>query len=103
MGKGIGGLVVGLYLGQLLGVAGGFKEVAKAHRCLAVMEQRSALCLCHRANDMFECPALNEDGGIVRCFVIVESMWIGSALKIASNAAFCAVDDKIGCIGVNLQ
>eukprot|EP00957_Ditylum_brightwellii_P076343 5802459-Ditylum_brightwellii.AAC.1 len=32
-----------------------------------------------------------------------ESMLIGRAVKIASNAAFCAIDNKIGCTGVNVQ
>eukprot|EP00957_Ditylum_brightwellii_P108654 8287699-Ditylum_brightwellii.AAC.1 len=65
MDKGIGGLVVGLYLGWLLGVTYGFLEVATAHRCLALMEQQAALCLCRGANNMLECPALNEDRGVV--------------------------------------
>eukprot|EP00957_Ditylum_brightwellii_P120221 9173239-Ditylum_brightwellii.AAC.1 len=67
------------------------------------MEQRAALCLHCRANDMFECLALNEDGGIVRCLVIVDSVRIGSTVEIASDAALCAIDNKIGCIGVNMQ
>eukprot|EP00957_Ditylum_brightwellii_P146373 11144800-Ditylum_brightwellii.AAC.1 len=52
---------------------------------------------------MFEGSALNEDGGIVQCLVIVESMRVEGAIKIAGNAAFCAIDDKIGGIGVNAQ
>eukprot|EP00957_Ditylum_brightwellii_P152239 11590381-Ditylum_brightwellii.AAC.1 len=52
---------------------------------------------------MFEVSALNEDEGIVWCLIIVESMWVGHAIKIAGNAAFCAIDSKIGSIGVNVQ
>eukprot|EP00957_Ditylum_brightwellii_P162051 12337820-Ditylum_brightwellii.AAC.1 len=103
MDKGVVGLIVGLDLGRLLGVADGFQEIVEAHRYLAVMEQRAALCLCCRANDMFEGSALNEDGGIVWCVVIVESMWVECAIKIASNTAFCAIDNKIGGIGVNVS
>eukprot|EP00957_Ditylum_brightwellii_P120105 9164750-Ditylum_brightwellii.AAC.1 len=72
MDKGVDGLVVGLDLGWLLGVADGFQEIAEAHCCLAVMEQCAVLCLCCRANYMFEVSALNEDEGIVWCLVIVE-------------------------------
>eukprot|EP00957_Ditylum_brightwellii_P121019 9229550-Ditylum_brightwellii.AAC.1 len=103
MEEGAGGLVVSLDLGRLLGVADGFQEIAKAHRCLAVMEQHVALCLCCRTNYMFEGSALNEDGGIMWCFVIVERMQVGHAIKIAGNAAFCAIDNKIGSIRVNVQ
>eukprot|EP00957_Ditylum_brightwellii_P148929 11338789-Ditylum_brightwellii.AAC.1 len=67
------------------------------------MEQRAALCLHHGANNLFECSALNEDGGIVQRFVIIERVRIGSTVEIARTAALCAIDDKIGCIGVNVQ
>ena len=35
---------------------------------------------------------------IVWCLVIIESMWVGGAIKIAGNANFCAIEDKIGSI-----
>eukprot|EP00957_Ditylum_brightwellii_P078006 5928995-Ditylum_brightwellii.AAC.1 len=103
MDKGVDSLVVGLDFGWLLGVVDGFQKIAEAHRCLAVMEQCAALCLHCRANYMFEGLALNEDGGIVWCLVVVESMQVGGAIKIAGDAAFCAIDNKIGSIGVNVQ
>eukprot|EP00957_Ditylum_brightwellii_P100958 7695138-Ditylum_brightwellii.AAC.1 len=67
------------------------------------MEQCSALCLRRRANNMFECPALNKDGGVVQCFVVVEGVWIGCTVEIAIEVALCAIDNKIGGIRVNAQ
>eukprot|EP00957_Ditylum_brightwellii_P038023 2875673-Ditylum_brightwellii.AAC.1 len=32
-----------------------------------------------------------------------EGVWIGSAVEIARDVAFCTIDNKIGCIGVNVQ
>eukprot|EP00957_Ditylum_brightwellii_P038103 2881395-Ditylum_brightwellii.AAC.1 len=103
MDEGVVGLVVGLNRGWLLGVTYCFQEVAEAHRCLAVVEQRAAFCFCCRANNVLECSALNEDRGIVWCLVVVEGVRIGRTVEIAGDAAFYTTDNKIGSIGVNMQ
>eukprot|EP00957_Ditylum_brightwellii_P005767 439473-Ditylum_brightwellii.AAC.1 len=90
MDKGVGGLVVGLDLGWLLGVT----------YCL---QERAALCFCCGTNDVFECSALNEYRGIVRCFIVVEGVQIGRTVEIAGDEAFSAIDNKISSVRVDMQ
>eukprot|EP00957_Ditylum_brightwellii_P134052 10220149-Ditylum_brightwellii.AAC.1 len=103
MDKGVGRLIVGLYPCWLLGVSHGFKDIAETHHCLAVVEQRSTLCIRCRSHNMLECSTLDKNGDIVRRFVVVKIVWVGCAVEIADNAAFGAIDDKICSIGVNMQ
>eukprot|EP00957_Ditylum_brightwellii_P003373 255484-Ditylum_brightwellii.AAC.1 len=103
MDKGVGCLVVYFDPCWLLVVADGFQDIAEAHCRLAVMEQHAALCFHCGSYHMFECCALNKNGGIVQCLVVVESMWVGGAIEVASNAAFCAIDDKVCSVRVNMQ
>eukprot|EP00957_Ditylum_brightwellii_P104241 7940244-Ditylum_brightwellii.AAC.1 len=103
MDKGVVSLVVGLDLGWLLGVTYCLQEAAESHCCLAVVEQRAALCFCCRTNDVFECSALNEYRDIVPCFIVVEGVRIGRTVEIAGDAAFSTIDNKISGVGVNMQ
>eukprot|EP00957_Ditylum_brightwellii_P156962 11945771-Ditylum_brightwellii.AAC.1 len=103
MDKGVGHLVVGLDPCWLLGVSYGFQDIMEAHRHLAVMEQCTALFFHCRAYHMFECSALNKNGGIVWCLPVVESMWVGGAIEVAGNAASGAIDDEVCGVRVNVQ
>eukprot|EP00957_Ditylum_brightwellii_P050174 3804439-Ditylum_brightwellii.AAC.1 len=67
------------------------------------MEQRAALCFCCGADGVFECYALNDNRGIVWCFVVIEGVRIGRTVEIAGDAAFCAIDNEISGVGVDMQ
>eukprot|EP00957_Ditylum_brightwellii_P177581 13526321-Ditylum_brightwellii.AAC.2 len=73
----------------------GFKCIAQSHCYLAVVEQRNTFSLCCQADHMLDHAAFDEDGGIVRCFVIVEGMWASCTAKIASKLTLCAIENKI--------
>eukprot|EP00957_Ditylum_brightwellii_P146083 11123417-Ditylum_brightwellii.AAC.1 len=103
MDKGVGNLVVSFYPCWPLGVPYGFKDIAEAHHCLAAVEQRSTFCLCCGAHNMFKCSTLDKNGGIVRRFVVVKSVWVGGAVEVAGDAAFGAINNKVCNMGVKMQ